>query len=111
VQPVHFLFTFGTGLSALAGHGRSPGVGCGTFIYPGVRSRSVAFTAIFAAASIAWDREFGFPREMLVAQVKVGDRLSGNASAARRFPRFSESSFWHWPGLRMCRETLFLSAR
>jgi ABC-2 type transport system permease protein len=29
----------------------------------------VLFTAIFSAASIVWDREFGFLREMLVAPV------------------------------------------
>ena len=33
-----------------------------------------AFTAIFPAAPIVLDREFEFLREMLVAQVKVGDR-------------------------------------
>jgi ABC-2 type transport system permease protein len=30
---------------------------------------SVLFTAIFSAASIVWDGEFGFLREMLVAPV------------------------------------------
>ena len=40
-----------------------------TFIFPGVLAMSVLFTAIFSAASIVWDREFGFLREMLVAPV------------------------------------------
>jgi len=43
---------------------------------------SVLFTAIFSAASIVWDREFGFLREMLVAPVSraalvVGKCLGG----------------------------------
>jgi ABC-2 type transport system permease protein len=53
-----------------------------TFIYPGVLAMSVLFTAIFSAASIVWDREFGFLREMLVAPVRrwaivVGKCLGG----------------------------------
>jgi ABC-2 type transport system permease protein len=53
-----------------------------TFIYPGVLAMSVLFTSIFSAASIVWDREFGFLREMLVAPVRrwaivVGKCLGG----------------------------------
>ena len=53
-----------------------------TFIYPGVLAMSVLFTAIFSAASIVWDREFGFLREMLVAPVRrwaivIGKCLGG----------------------------------
>ena len=65
VQPVLFLFVLGTGLSSLAGHGLPPGISFKTFVYPGVLAMSVLFTAIFSAASIVWDREFGFLREML----------------------------------------------
>ena len=70
VQPVLFLFVLGTGLSRLAGRGMPPGVDFRTFIYPGVLAMSVLFTAIFSAASVVWDREFGFLREMLVAPVR-----------------------------------------
>jgi ABC-2 type transport system permease protein len=82
VQPVLFLFVLGTGLSRLAGHGLPTGVDFKTFIYPGVLAMSVLFTAIFSAASIVWDREFGFLREMLVAPVRrwaivVGKCLGG----------------------------------
>jgi ABC-2 type transport system permease protein len=69
VQPVLFLFVLGTGLSSLAGKGLPPGVSFRTFMYPGVLAMSVLFTAMFSAASIVWDREFGFLREMLVAPV------------------------------------------
>ncbi len=82
VQPVLFLFVLGTGLSRLASHGLPAGVDFRTFIYPGVLAMSVLFTAIFSAASIVWDREFGFLREMLVAPVRrwaivVGKTLGG----------------------------------
>jgi ABC-2 type transport system permease protein len=70
VQPVLFLFVLGTGLSRLASRGMPAGVDFKTFIYPGVLAMSVLFTAIFSAASIVWDREFGFLREMLVAPVR-----------------------------------------
>jgi ABC-2 type transport system permease protein len=82
VQPVLFLLVLGTGLSSLASHGLPSGVDFKTFIYPGVLAMSVLFTAIFSAASIVWDREFGFLAEMLVAPVRrwtivVGKCLGG----------------------------------
>jgi ABC-2 type transport system permease protein len=82
VQPVLFLFVLGTGLSGLASRGMPAGVDFRTFIYPGVLAMSVMFTAIFSAASVVWDREFGFLREMLVAPVRrwaivVGKCLGG----------------------------------
>jgi ABC-2 type transport system permease protein len=47
---------------------------------------SVLFTAIFSAASIVWDREFGFLREMLVAPVSrsaiVVGKILGGATIA-----------------------------
>jgi ABC-2 type transport system permease protein len=51
-------------------------------MFPGVLALSVMFTAIFSAASIVWDREFGFLREMLVApigraSIVVGKCLGG----------------------------------
>jgi ABC-2 type transport system permease protein len=82
IQPVLFLFVLGTGLSSLASRGMPPGVDFKTFMYPGVLAMSVLFTAIFSAASIVWDREFGFLREMLVAPVSraalvIGKCLGG----------------------------------
>ena len=82
VQPVLFLFVLGTGLSGLASHGLPAGVDFRTFIYPGVLAMSVLFTSIFSAASVVWDREFGFLREMLVAPVRrwaivIGKCLGG----------------------------------
>ena len=86
VQPFLFLFVLGTGLSSLASAG-THGVNFKTFIYPGVLCMAVMFTAMFSAASIVWDREFGFLREMMVAPVRrssivLGKCLGGATVAA-----------------------------
>jgi daunorubicin resistance ABC transporter membrane protein len=86
IQPLLFLLVLGTGLSSLASHSMPAGVSFKTFIYPGVLAMSVMFTAIFSAASIVWDREFGFLREMLVAPVSrsaiVVGKILGGATIA-----------------------------
>ena len=76
----------GTGLSRLASAG-THGVNLRTFVYPGVLCMAVMFTAMFSAASIVWDREFGFMREMLVAPVSrssivIGKCLGGATVAS-----------------------------
>jgi ABC-2 type transport system permease protein len=86
VQPFLFLFVLGTGLSAIASAG-TKGVNFKTFVYPGVLCMAVMFTAMFSAASIVWDREFGFLREMMVAPVRrsslvLGKCLGGTTVAA-----------------------------
>ncbi len=78
VQPVLFLFVLGTGLSSLVSRGTG-GLSLRTFIFPGVLAMSTMFTAMFSAASLVWDREFGFLREMLVAPVSRGAILVGKA--------------------------------
>src|SRR4051812_17258984 len=85
IQPVLFLFVLGTGLSTIGGGSRD--VDFRTFMYPGALSMAVLFTAMFSAASIVWDREFGFLREMLVAPVGrwaivVGKCFGGATTAA-----------------------------
>jgi len=86
IQPLLFLLVLGTGLSSLASASMPPGVSFKAFIYPGVLAMSVMFTAIFSAASIVWDREFGFLREMLVAPVSrsaiVIGKIFGGATIA-----------------------------
>ena len=78
VQPVLFLFVLGTGLSSLVSD-RTDGVSFRTFMFPGVLAMSTIFTAMFSAASLVWDREFGFLREMLVAPVSRGALVIGKA--------------------------------
>ncbi len=76
VQPFLFLFVLGEGLSSIAKEG-THGVDLKTFIYPGILCMAVMFTAMFSAASIVWDREFGFLREMMVAPVKRSSLVLG----------------------------------
>ena len=105
VQPVLFLFVLGTGLSRLASHGLPTGVDFKTFIYPGVLAMSVLFTSIFSAASIVWDREFGFLREMLVAPVRRWAIVVGKCLAAPRWPPSRASSSSPWPAWPTCPTT------
>src|SRR5207244_6301924 len=90
--PLLYLVIFGTGLASSLGGGfgattaGGAGVSYTQFIYPGVISMSVLFTAIFGAMSIVWDREFGFMRELLVAPIDraaiaIGKTLGGATQA------------------------------
>jgi ABC-2 type transport system permease protein len=86
VQPLLFLFVLGSGLQQLSS-ASTHGVNLKTFIYPGILCIAVMFTAIFSAASIVWDREFGFLREMMVAPVRrssivIGKCLGGATVAS-----------------------------
>ncbi|HEY2715873.1 MAG TPA: ABC transporter permease [Solirubrobacterales bacterium] len=86
VQPLLFLFVLGSGLQQLSS-ASTHGVDLKTFIYPGVLCIAVMFTAMFSAASIVWDREFGFMREMMVAPVRrssivIGKCLGGATVAS-----------------------------
>jgi ABC-2 type transport system permease protein len=86
VQPLLFLFVLGSGLQTVASAG-THGVDLKTFIYPGILCIAVMFTAMFSAASIVWDREFGFLREMMVAPVRrssivIGKCLGGATVAS-----------------------------
>jgi ABC-2 type transport system permease protein len=86
VQPLLFLFVLGSGLQQLSS-ASTHGVNLKTFIYPGVLCIAVMFTAMFSAASIVWDREFGFLREMMVAPVRrssivIGKCLGGATVAS-----------------------------
>jgi ABC-2 type transport system permease protein len=86
IQPLLFLFVLGSGLQTLAA-ASTGGVDLKTFIFPGVLCITVVFSAMFSAASIAWDREFGFLREMMVAPVRrssiiIGKCLGGATIAA-----------------------------
>lgn len=87
VQPLLYLFIFGSGLaSSLDVTGGSSHLDFRTFLFPGILSMTVMFTALFSAISIVWDREFGFLREVLVAPISrasvvVGKALGGSTIA------------------------------
>jgi ABC-2 type transport system permease protein len=86
VQPLLFLFVLGSGLEQLSS-ASTHGVNLKTFIFPGVLCIAVMFTAMFSAASLVWDREFGFLREMMVAPIRrssivIGKCLGGATVAS-----------------------------
>jgi ABC-2 type transport system permease protein len=76
LQPMLYLFVFGTGMGAMRPTG---GLDLRVFLYPGVMAMATLFTCFFSAGSIVWDREFGFMREMMVAPVRRGAIVVGKA--------------------------------
>jgi ABC-2 type transport system permease protein len=85
-QPILFLVVLGAGLSNAIGGGATGGSDYQEFLLPGILAMSVMTSAIMAAISIVWDREFGFLREMLVAPVSrraivLGKALGGGTVA------------------------------
>ena len=86
IQPLLFLFVLGPGLQTLSSASTN-GVDLTTFMFPGVLCMSLVFSAIFSAASLVWDRELGFLRELTIAPVRrssivVGKCLGGATIAA-----------------------------
>jgi ABC-2 type transport system permease protein len=85
IQPLLFLFVLGSGLQSLSA-ASTGGVDLKTFIFPGVLCIAVLFTAMVSAASLVWDRELGFLREMMVAPVSrtsiILGKCLGGASIA-----------------------------
>jgi ABC-2 type transport system permease protein len=86
IQPLLFLFVLGSGLQSLSA-ASTGGIDLKTFMFPGVLCVAVLFTAMVSAASLVWDRELGFLREMMVAPVSrtsivVGKCLGGATIAA-----------------------------
>ncbi len=88
MQPLMFLFIFGSGLSSSLNFTAgaqgplppgTPTLDFRTFLFPGVLSMTVLFTSIFSAISIVWDREFGFLREVLVAPISRTSVVFGKA--------------------------------
>jgi ABC-2 type transport system permease protein len=86
IQPLLFLFVLGSGLQSLSA-AATDGVDLKTVIYPGILGMTVLFNAIFRAASLVWDRELGFLRELTVSPVNrssivLGKCLGGTIIAA-----------------------------
>jgi ABC-2 type transport system permease protein len=88
LQPLLFLFILGPGLQSLSA-GSTDGVDLTTFMFPGILCMALVYSAIFSAASLVWDRELGFMREMMVAPVSrwsviAGKCLGGTTIAANQ---------------------------
>jgi ABC-2 type transport system permease protein len=86
IQPLLFLFVLGPGLQTLSA-ASTDGVDLTTFMFPGILCMALVYSAIFSAASLVWDRELGFLRELMIAPVRrssivVGKCLGGATIAA-----------------------------
>jgi ABC-2 type transport system permease protein len=77
VNPLLFLLILGTGLSSAVGSTGPGGADYRAYLFPGVLLMAVQMPAIGAGASIVWDRQAGFLREMLVAPVRRGSLVLG----------------------------------
>jgi ABC-2 type transport system permease protein len=76
IQPLLFLFVLGSGLESLSASS-TDGVDLKTFIFPGVLCFAVTFSGMLSAASLVWDRELGFLRELTIAPVSRASILLG----------------------------------
>lgn len=76
IQPLLFLFVLGSGLQSLSA-ASTGGVDLKTFIFPGVLGFAVTFSGMLSAASLVWDRELGFLRELTIAPVSRASILLG----------------------------------
>jgi ABC-2 type transport system permease protein len=82
VRPVLWLFLLGTGLRF--GFIALPMVGINwqQYIFPGIIAMNILFSGVMSGASIVWDREFGFLKEIKIAPIPrwaviLGKTLSG----------------------------------
>ena len=76
IQPLLFLFVLGSGLQSLSS-ASTDGVDLKTFIFPGVLCFAVLFSGMLSAASLVWDRELGFLRELTIAPVSRASIIVG----------------------------------
>ncbi len=79
--PLGFLVIFGAGFGRVIGS-LEPGVDFIQFMYPGIVAMTVLTSSLFAGASVVWDREFGFLKEVLVAPVGRTGIVLGKAAGA-----------------------------
>ncbi|HEU5159749.1 MAG TPA: ABC transporter permease [Streptosporangiaceae bacterium] len=89
LQPMLFLFVLGVGLARLftdSGGAYGSGADYLMFLFPGVLVMAAQVPAISVGASIVWDRQSGFLREMLVTPARretllIGKCLGGTTVA------------------------------
>ena len=82
IQPLLFLFVLGPGLQTLSA-ASTDGVDLTTFMFPGILCMALVYSAIFSAASLVWDRELGFLREMMIAPVRRSSIVAGQVPGRR----------------------------
>lgn len=80
VRPVLWLFLLGAALRN-GFTGLPLGINLQQYAFPGIIAMNILFTGVMSGASIIWDREFGFLKEIQVAPVSqlaiVGGKIIG----------------------------------
>ncbi len=80
-MPVIFLVIFGAGFNKTMG-ALAPGIDFIQFLFPGIVAQTVFNNSIISGASLVWDREFGFLRELLVAPIPRAGIVAGKIIGA-----------------------------
>ncbi|MCO5996736.1 ATP-binding cassette domain-containing protein [Actinoallomurus rhizosphaericola] len=75
LQPLLFLFVFGAGVAGLLPTAGGPDYQ--VFLFSGILLMAAQGPAVSVGASVLWDRQNGFLREMLVSPVRRGTVLAG----------------------------------
>ncbi|MGW4382958.1 ABC transporter permease [Kitasatospora sp. NPDC004531] len=80
LQLVFFLLVYAVGFNGMVG--AVDGVPFSAYVFPGILAIQTASACISSGMSFAWDREFGFLREMLVAPVPRWSLALGKAAGS-----------------------------
>ncbi len=79
-RPVIWIFFLGSGLGS-GFTGLPLGFSYQQYTFPGILAMNILFSGIMSGASILWDREFGFLKEIRIAPVSRSSILGGKVLA------------------------------
>ena len=79
-RPVIWIFFLGSGLGS-GFTGLPLGYSYQQYTFPGILAMNILFSGIMSGASILWDREFGFLKEIRIAPVSRSSILGGKVLA------------------------------
>ncbi|HOB17613.1 MAG TPA: ABC transporter permease [Candidatus Methanoculleus thermohydrogenotrophicum] len=87
LMPILFLAFLGIPLSLVSANGSEmfglpPGVDFLDFLAPGIVGMTILFSSLMGGASVVWDKEFGFLKEVMVAPVSRFSILLGRQAGA-----------------------------
>lgn len=102
-RPVIWIFFIGSGLSS-GFSGLPLGYSYQQYTFPGILAMNILFSGIMSGASILWDREFGFLKEIRVAPVSRSSILGGKVLAGSVIAMFHGLvvfAFYPLLGIRM----------
>ncbi|MDP2792187.1 MAG: ABC transporter permease [Rectinemataceae bacterium] len=102
-RPVIWIFFLGSGLGS-GFTGLPLGFSYQQYTFPGILAMNILFSGIMSGASILWDREFGFLKEIRIAPVSRSSILGGKVLAGTVLATFNGLivfAFFPLLGIRM----------